>query len=297
MATSLDGLTSLCHQVAGHPGGVKTLEDGQWVVKDCLPRELAFYSEITAATHQAELLQRLAKLVPECRGSWQDYSGEEAAAADSASPPRIVLENLTYGYSQPNVCDVKLGTQLWDQESSDEKRKRMDLVSQSTTSGSHGIRLTGWQVYNNLTHTYHAVPKTFGKALKGDDQLQLGVRMLLACPHPQDALYANAILPNAAHDPLPSLPKERVVQLLQHHLLPAMHQLVDIFSHLHVRMRGASVLLVYEGKLDAPPTADLRLIDFGHATLVPGQGIDEGVLLGLQTLTALLERQLQQLLE
>ena len=147
-------LASLAHQVAGHPGGVQTLSGGQFVVKDCLERELSFYQEIQTAAEseefdetQKQLVKRLITIIPTCKGSWTEYTnGLRTESDNSDAPPRIVLENLTFGFEQPNVCDIKLGTQLWDEEASQEKRLRMDLAAQSTTSGSHGIRLTGWQV-------------------------------------------------------------------------------------------------------------------------------------------------------
>uniref|UniRef100_V5EFE5 Kinase n=1 Tax=Kalmanozyma brasiliensis (strain GHG001) TaxID=1365824 RepID=V5EFE5_KALBG len=90
--------------------------------------------------------------MPDCRGSWEEYTGSPAGPSKPAETnagdeaPRVVMENLTYGYEKPNVCDIKLGTQLWDEDANEEKRQRMDKAAANTTSGSHGIRLTGWQV-------------------------------------------------------------------------------------------------------------------------------------------------------
>jgi 1D-myo-inositol-tetrakisphosphate 5-kinase/inositol-polyphosphate multikinase len=61
----------------------------------------------------------------------------------------IKLENLTHGYSKPCVMDVKLGTQLFDPldpNLTPDKQTRMEAESAKTTSGSHGIRLTGFSV-------------------------------------------------------------------------------------------------------------------------------------------------------
>lgn len=152
-------LVPLSNQVAGHPDGVQSLEGGRLVVKACLPRELEFYAKVKQAaagltgleSRQVELLGRLLKTMPECHGSWQEYTGSQTAASTSKDESaRIVMENLTYGYEKPNVCDIKLGTQLWDEEASEEKRQRMEKAAASTTSGSHGIRLTGWQVRTRL---------------------------------------------------------------------------------------------------------------------------------------------------
>lgn len=128
------------------------------MVKDCLAREVRFYEEVKEAAsgssnlsaQQVELLGRLLKAMPECFGSWEQYyerrSGSAPPPDKAGSTPRIVLENLTFAYDKPNVCDIKLGTQLWDEDASEDKRQRMEKVAASTTSGTHGIRLTGWQV-------------------------------------------------------------------------------------------------------------------------------------------------------
>lgn len=160
-SSQIPALVPLSNQVAGHPDGVQSLEGGRLVVKDCLPRELQFYDQVKQAVaskaslepRQAELLKRLVKVMPECKGSWQEYVGGQFASTKPSSTadetPRVVMENLTFGYEKPNVCDMKLGTQLWDEDASEEKRQRMEKAAASTTSGSHGIRLTGWQVSTN----------------------------------------------------------------------------------------------------------------------------------------------------
>lgn len=153
-------LAPLGNQVAGHPDGVQSLEGGRLVVKDCLTRELEFYKEVKLAARgeasldqvQVRLLKRLNGMMPECHGSWEDYTGLETKG--STDTPRIVLENLTFGYEKPNVCDIKLGTQLWDEDASEEKKLRMEKAAASTTSGSHGIRLTGWQVSIRCTQQH-----------------------------------------------------------------------------------------------------------------------------------------------
>lgn len=61
----------------------------------------------------------------------------------------IKLENLTHGFGHPNVLDIKLGTQLFDPLDDNltaEKQSRMQAASNSTTSGTDAIRLTGFSV-------------------------------------------------------------------------------------------------------------------------------------------------------
>ena len=98
----------------------------------------------------------------------------------------------------------------------------------------------------------------------------------------------------------------------------------DTLANIHLRMVGASLLIVYEadtskaregvkfwlegeGEMDEEDEEDdddddddeqskkpgipysVKLIDFAHTCLVPGEGPDEGVLLGLSTVLRLLD--------
>lgn len=50
------------------------------------------------------------------------------------------------GFKHPNVLDVKLGQQLYDDDASTEKVARMTQTAVQTTSALFGIRLTGGKV-------------------------------------------------------------------------------------------------------------------------------------------------------
>lgn len=58
----------------------------------------------------------------------------------------LVLENLTHRFLHPNVLDIKLGTQLFDEDATEEKKARMTKAAAASTSGEKGVRLTGFQV-------------------------------------------------------------------------------------------------------------------------------------------------------
>jgi 1D-myo-inositol-tetrakisphosphate 5-kinase/inositol-polyphosphate multikinase len=64
-----------------------------------------------------------------------------------------VLQNLTHHFVRPCVMDVKLGQQFWDEDSSEEKVKRMEEATKSTTSATTGVRLTGFQVCSSHSKT------------------------------------------------------------------------------------------------------------------------------------------------
>ena len=58
----------------------------------------------------------------------------------------IVLENCEWGFRRPSVLDIKLGKVLTDEGVSEEKRVRLEQVSQRTTSWENHLRLTGMRV-------------------------------------------------------------------------------------------------------------------------------------------------------
>jgi 1D-myo-inositol-tetrakisphosphate 5-kinase/inositol-polyphosphate multikinase len=62
----------------------------------------------------------------------------------------IVLENVAHGFRKPNILDIKLGTVLYDEDATPQKRERMENKARYTTSGEAGIRLTGFQVRRTL---------------------------------------------------------------------------------------------------------------------------------------------------
>ena len=63
---------------------------------------------------------------------------------------QIVLENLSHSFKKPNISDIKLGTVLYDNDASPEKRARMEKTARETTSLETGVRLTGFQVLNTF---------------------------------------------------------------------------------------------------------------------------------------------------
>ncbi|KAJ5200070.1 Inositol polyphosphate kinase [Penicillium cf. griseofulvum] len=59
----------------------------------------------------------------------------------------IVLENIACGFRRPNVLDVKLGARLWADDAPLDKRNKLDAVSKETTSSSLGYRIAGMKVW------------------------------------------------------------------------------------------------------------------------------------------------------
>lgn len=58
-----------------------------------------------------------------------------------------MLENISSYFTKPNVLDIKLGTILYDDSASQEKKERMIKAAEATTSLETGIRMTGFEVH------------------------------------------------------------------------------------------------------------------------------------------------------
>jgi 1D-myo-inositol-tetrakisphosphate 5-kinase/inositol-polyphosphate multikinase len=174
---------TLTAQVGGH-AGVLTSEDESLVIKPALPREIEFYQ--TAATHPAfEALRPFLPAfmgtlkvqgesegrdeegntliapvsVPASEGGGKEGEQDKSLLRvlkhaitpdpdpDDTILQHLVLENLTHPFKKPNVIDVKIGTVLWDEGASADKRERMEKAARDTTTFETGIRLTGFQVH------------------------------------------------------------------------------------------------------------------------------------------------------
>lgn len=83
----------------------------------------------------------------------------------------LVLEDLTFPFRYPSVLDVKVGTRDYDDEASEEKRRRHIEKCRMTTSATYGVRLTGMQVFQPERHTYLCHDKYHGRRLKDEEQL------------------------------------------------------------------------------------------------------------------------------
>ena len=227
----------------------------------------------------------------------------------------IVLENITHGFKRPNVLDLKLGAQLWDEAAKPEKRARLDEVSNKTTSGSLGFRIAGMRTYvgadapevpadlkefvENNGSDYLVYNKMYGRKFKAEE-IEEG---FWAYVLPQGKAKSKAEL-------------ERAREVLTY-FLGEVRDIQKAFEGKESRMYSASILLVYEGDLDEyektkkvlashqpkddddededlPKLAAVKMIDFAHATWHPGQGPDENALRGIRSTNKILGDLLEQ---
>lgn len=221
----------------------------------------------------------------------------------------IVLENITHGFKKPNVLDLKLGAQLWDDAAKPEKRARLDKVSAETTSGSIGFRIAGMRTWKGVPPP--SVPDDHKEYVEADGESGYWVYNKMygrkfSAEDINDGFVAY-ILPQGTD--LKEL--ERAREVLQF-FLGEVKDIIEVFEKKESRMYSASILLVYEGDTDEyaktkaklasaapvededdeedlPKLAAVKMIDFAHATWRPGEGADENALRGMRSTTTILK--------
>ncbi|KAJ4330110.1 hypothetical protein N0V87_010289 [Didymella glomerata] len=313
-------LQAFGNAAAGHDG-VLSDESGAVVVKPCTAAEISFY-EAVASSHP-DLLPHLPIFMgqlsldsttdaAEDTGAIQtaDGTAERLHGKKLATDLHIVLENITHGFTKPNVLDLKLGAQLWDDNAKPEKRERLDKVSAETTSGSLGFRIAGMRTW--LGTSPPDVPEDLKQYVEQDKEGGYWV---------YNKLYGrkfnaenidegfNAFFPQSTE-----AEKARAREVLAF-FLGEVKDVQEAFEAKESRMYSASILLVYEGDVDeyentkkilrsarpeteedededeaVPKLAAVKMIDFAHATFTPGQGPDENALKGMRSTATILKR-------
>ncbi|KAG0380843.1 hypothetical protein BGX24_004053 [Mortierella sp. AD032] len=139
----------------------------------------------------------------------------------------ICLENVSLGFKKPCVLDLKMGTQLYDDDASEEKKARLAAVAARTTSLPLGFRMTGFEVYDSEKDDFTKYSKQYGKGMTEETVLD-GFRKYFAA----------------------KLGPERMRLIIERFI----NDLTDFLSTIEtqeLRMRSSSLLMVYEGDAEA----------------------------------------------
>ena len=159
-------------------------------------------------------------------------------------------------------------------------------------------------MYDNITGLAVNTPKSYGKSITAS-QLSEGVAKFFP----------------VGGDSSSGLPKETLIPILEG-IREEVQEIRGIFAELEVQMVGGSLLIIYEADWEKAeeglnqeedtsedddeddededekklgPVFIVRVIDFAHTTVSPGQGVDRGVLLGLDTVLRLLDCRLSEI--
>lgn len=317
---SLDDLQPVEHQAAGHAGCLSS-GDGAVFAKLTNQQEMDFYNAMTEQQQEdSPLGSLLSDWMPKYLGTLIPGLVDSLVDVDLGGKQYIVLQNLLYGFKNPSILDIKLGSVLTDDTVTAEKAKRLQDVSDSTTSGSLGLRVCGMklfigdstdipsEIYPEMSKSIELVKTPAGNYLQFDkffgrsltkETIKQG--LLLFFSHGSEFMTKSLI--NRFHQRL---------QLVYNCLLSA-----------EVRIVSGSLFFIYENHPDAwksvdahtyeerdpllrsdfiseedddeeaeeedTPLSALNVIDFAHAKYVKGQGYDENVLNGLQSLLDIFE--------
>lgn len=230
--------------------------------------------------------------------------------------PYLVLENLLYGYLRPNIIDIKLGRKLWDEMANEDKKSRLQKVSDSTTSGSLGFRVCGMSMetndklhdidekyYEAKLDNYVTINKFYGRDLSADNVISAFELFF------------------AGHGSLSSEQKSLLVDAF----LKRLQLFYNTILSEEIRMISSSLLFIYEGdatrwkelsndnelipshfeedsdscdessseeldKHKRKVLSQMALIDFAHTKITPNSGIDEDVADGVENLIIIFEK-------
>ncbi|TFB01240.1 Inositol polyphosphate multikinase [Trichoderma ghanense] len=181
----------------------------------------------------AKIVEQVAKVVPsavaECAASWVPNQGKKIKTDKS-----VVLENASFGYKKANILDVKLGVRLWADDAPAEKKRRFDAITEQTTHGNLGFRISGMKVYQGSgdkakwdKEGYMIYDKDFGRLTVNDDNVVDAFRTFIFNKTAGiDQALGRAVCAAFVRD------LERVEEVLMNH---------------ETRMYSSSLLFIFEG--------------------------------------------------
>jgi 1D-myo-inositol-tetrakisphosphate 5-kinase/inositol-polyphosphate multikinase len=257
------------YQVAGHFNQI-ILSDKDKLFKPCIKlnffkRELNIYEKIhnCEVTNSVESASFLKQFVPKYYGIYI-----------SSSNIYLVLENMTYLFNKPSICDVKVGLQTFEPsstlakiDSQRNKYKFQEII---------GFRFSAFKVYDVDKKIFKDYDKSYCRSLTPDSII--------------DGL--TSYLFNGIYYRL-DVVKDFIQQLEKLYLWLQIQKDYHFYS--------ASLLLIYEGDVldsslrfsmfnsnhlmirNSVPRPIVRLIDFAHTVENPGS-IDINYLQGLEKL-------------
>lgn len=325
----------LTHQASGHIGPLESV-DGSLFCKLTSRQEGEFYTNIQQQDEDAAAGSVLRHWMPRFIGTLtpgiapqmknvdREIEAEVERQADRLEKVEVaedknylMLTNVLYGYVQPSVMDIKLGSQLYDSNAPQEKKDRLIKVSEETTSGSMGFRICGMKLKSDHLPgdlsgiemaqvcekseedgcSYVWFNKFFGRNLKEETVLD-GLRIFFR------------------HNALPQEIQDKIVESFFLRLQMFYNCLLDQ----EIRVISGSLLFVFEndqerwlkesdplvGGVYAVDDEDedkededeeeektlsrMAFIDFAHASVAEGQGYDENLVSGVESLMECIER-------
>lgn len=220
----------------------------------------------------------------------------------------VVLENAAHGFVKPNILDVKLGVRLWADDAPEEKRIRFNKVTEETTHKDLGFRVAGMRVWQGHGATGPDIDEEGFKVFNKDyGRFSLN-------KHNIHEAFENFLFSGSAGV------DEELGKLVAQAFLADLDKIEKVLAGQESRMFSASLLFVFEGdgptlrrameeasspstlvngdeenseededESTGPKIYTVKVIDFAHAEWVPGMGPDTSSILGVRSVSKILE--------
>jgi hypothetical protein len=245
--------------------------------------DLALQKAWKAVKKETEAIHRLAKFIPRYYG----VVGQDGVSHNLGAPYGItedaylMLQSLTKSFSKPCVMDLKMGTQTFEPDATEEKQIRE--FSKYPHQADFGFRIVGMSVYdpnhvNADEKGFRMFGKDYGRKLQTRKQVRQAFRTFFSAGVKTDT--------NEDRER-----NERVrVRSLSNTLLEMRPLRRWHDENGSLEFRASSLLLIYEGdpvKGNGDATL-LKMIDFGHVRR-DSTG-DLGYRVGLKSITSFLTK-------
>ncbi|KAG1693714.1 hypothetical protein DVH05_023115 [Phytophthora capsici] len=264
----MEGFTEMAHQVGGHATSLKS-HNGRilkpFQSKQRGQREADFYNRVFVSEKDSPEFVELRKFLPGYYGTVEVEEGRESDGLKAGK--YLMLEDLTWGRQWPCIMDVKMGTKSYEEDATPEKiaYEKSKFPLQETV----GFRIQGIKVFDSKKKEYVEFDKHFGRGIVSENELAPAFRKYF--------------------------PPEGTTKTIK--LLEAFLQRLDQLKAWFDDQQGtefiaSSFLFLYDGNDSAKDdngvaeafAADIRLIDFAHATPCISPRRDEGLRTGIATL-------------
>jgi 1D-myo-inositol-tetrakisphosphate 5-kinase/inositol-polyphosphate multikinase len=229
-----------------------------------------FYGSLKASPDQDELQSLLssaqaqpqAQAQPETEKAPQpDTEGWKPSGGKKLSTGlMLAISNAAAGIQKPCVLDVKLGARLWDDDAPVAKRRKLDEVSEGSTSGSLGFRVAGMKVFDP-TLLLHQTLENEGEGEEHCEITKEGYRSY-------NKFYGRDLSASSVVKAFetffggvdgksggPGKLKRKNAPLLLKRFIRELESIQFALENEESRMYSASILMVYEGDDEALETA------------------------------------------
>ena len=248
------------YQVGGHHLITRHPTRSDWIVKNTVPKERAFYQAAQLDPELCQVISSYNGIYKSCSDHHEHQNHHQQLHhnlnSNCQGDEHLILEDLTSGMVEPCLLDVQIGRRLYDEEATVEKRTRMIRKAQASTSASCGFRLSGLR-YIDAMGIVHVKLKKSMRALSSEELLPTLNLFLQSSDEYRSELIARYL--------------ERIESIKQ------------AVIHSHGLFYSSSILLLYDGK--DPRRWDCRMIDFVHSRLdqqKPSTIIDTNYIEGLE---------------